>query len=402
MHDIALVLVLCASLLAMFVICSKLANTYEHFTFVYMPNSQKPLMVYSGVKLGTGTQSGTPMVTPPAKPLVTPQVTPPVTPPAKPPVTPPATPQVTPPAKPPVTPPATPPATNPLDPSRLTALVIPEEPEVNSADNTRFISNNTLKVGFNMSMGAALCHLSTVDSTKPYAGENLVNDYDNGRLIQQSYYGDPDGSVWNMEHESRAWRWNAVQGGDYKLQSSRVESVRQTQTTFASSTIPRHWVTGALMEDVLMKQTVTLKENMVHIRFEVAYKGTKAFGVHDQELPAVFLSALFPKLATGVDDKVKIIDPPVRPSPKPDRLETTERWAAYVDDTGYGVGVCFPHATTIVYYVVRTEGAPPVSNCSYLAPVVQLPISAPFEAAYDVYIIVGHVDTIREMALTLK
>jgi hypothetical protein len=36
------------------------------------------------------------------------------------------------------------------------------------------------------------------------SGENLLNAFDCGRFLQQSYYGIEDGSDWN----GKPWRWN--------------------------------------------------------------------------------------------------------------------------------------------------------------------------------------------------
>jgi hypothetical protein len=57
------------------------------------------------------------------------------------------------------------------------------------------IENGSLKVGVDPDRGGALCWLGRGGS-----GENLLNAYDCGRYIQQSYYGEEDGSDWNGAH----------------------------------------------------------------------------------------------------------------------------------------------------------------------------------------------------------
>src|SRR6516164_5519165 len=48
------------------------------------------------------------------------------------------------------------------------------------------LDNGTIKVGVDTSFGGAITYLSQSGSTN-----NLINDYDHGRQVQQSYYSGP-------------------------------------------------------------------------------------------------------------------------------------------------------------------------------------------------------------------
>ncbi|MFP6905812.1 MAG: hypothetical protein VCG02_11385, partial [Verrucomicrobiota bacterium] len=54
-----------------------------------------------------------------------------------------------------------------------------------------YLDNGVYRLGVIRHFGAGIGYLSRSGSTR-----NLLNHYDNGRLIQQSYYGDRDGSRW--------------------------------------------------------------------------------------------------------------------------------------------------------------------------------------------------------------
>ncbi len=87
-----------------------------------------------------------------------------------------------------------------------------------------YIQNDRLKAGVRKDAGACLGYFAGAD------GKNVLNSYDHGRFIQQSYYGKSDGSRWG----ARPWRYNPVQGGDYQGNASsllefRAESDRLTQ-----------------------------------------------------------------------------------------------------------------------------------------------------------------------------
>ena len=74
-------------------------------------------------------------------------------------------------------------------------------------DDFIFLDNGRLKLGVEKSSGAGIAWLSASGSER-----NLINHFDRGRLVQQSYYGKEDGSLWNKQ----PWRYNPVQGGDWR------------------------------------------------------------------------------------------------------------------------------------------------------------------------------------------
>lgn len=59
-----------------------------------------------------------------------------------------------------------------------------------------FLSNARLRVGIDTNRGGALTHLSSPVMPPEWANVNLINTWDSGRLVQQSYYGCYDGTCW--------------------------------------------------------------------------------------------------------------------------------------------------------------------------------------------------------------
>jgi hypothetical protein len=68
-------------------------------------------------------------------------------------------------------------------------------------------------IGIDWSAGGSIFHFGPSGTET-----NLLNHYDKGRFIQQSYYGRPDGSKW----VDQPWRWNPVQGGGYRDEPAEV------------------------------------------------------------------------------------------------------------------------------------------------------------------------------------
>lgn len=52
-----------------------------------------------------------------------------------------------------------------------------------------YMSNSRLRVGIDTRRGGAITHLSSPVLPEEWANINLINTWDSGRLIQQSYYG---------------------------------------------------------------------------------------------------------------------------------------------------------------------------------------------------------------------
>jgi hypothetical protein len=183
------------------------------------------------------------------------------------------------------------------------------------------------QVGFDMSLGGAIAHLSRSDAPE----FNMVNEWDPGRLVQMTFYGSRDNSTWVQWGQRVKWRYNAVQvgglsgsaarwqaatpacelqqrwllracrwrvhhgqpnptwcrcplpaqGGSYDLQPGSVleRSVNATSRCFSSRSMPRHWATGQLLEEMQMQQTVCLEGRMVTMSMSMKYSGGLAAGV---------------------------------------------------------------------------------------------------------------------------
>src|SRR5689334_25188316 len=121
------------------------------------------------------------------------------------------------------------------------------------------IHNDHLKAGVRRDAGACLGYLAAKD------GKNVLNSFDHGRFVQQSYYGKPDGSFW----VKNPWRYNPVQGGDYKGNPATVLEFKAEPTRLYSKTRPKHWATGADIPEMEMEQWLELKDAVLHLRIKM-------------------------------------------------------------------------------------------------------------------------------------
>jgi hypothetical protein len=248
-----------------------------------------------------------------------------------------------------------------------------------------YLDNGQLRLGVKKTSGAAIAWLSRSGSTR-----NLLNHYDHGRLIQQSYYGDSDGSTW----AGQTWRWNPVQGGDWQGHAAKVLEVKATATTLESKTMPKHWATGADVPEMTMEQRIELEGNVARVRFTMRYTGQHAHAPADHELPAFFAEPDLSMLVLYDGDKPWTGAPVSRSKPgwPNESRRMTENWAAYVDDKDFGVGAYVPVTTRLTCY--RYEAVP--SSCSYFAPLKKFAITPGVVVEYAVWLTIGTSGEIRE------
>jgi hypothetical protein len=247
-----------------------------------------------------------------------------------------------------------------------------------------FLDNGQIRLGVKKTSGAAIGYLSPSGSKK-----NLLNHLDHGRLVQQSYYGDPDGSRWDKQ----PWRWNPVQGGDWQGRASELLESRADENALYAKVQPRHWASGEKLTDVVMEERIDLQGRVAHVVFTMTYRGEKRHGRTSQEVPAFFAEPEFSTLALydgpqpwtgGALNRTK-------PGWPNETRRMTEHWAAYLDERNFGVGAYVPIADHLTCYRYQAGK----SSCSYFAPLIEMAITPGVEFKYDLYLTVGNIEDIR-------
>ena len=261
-------------------------------------------------------------------------------------------------------------------------------------ENASYISNGKVQIGVDLERGGAIFHFSEAGIKR-----NLLNHNDEGRFVQQSYYGDADGSKWN----GTPWNWNPVQGGSWQGDKAVVSYKSITDTKIVVYTTPRHWATGESLTDCVMKEEITLHGKYAKIHYTFEYNGTKSYKKRHQEMPAVFCDYDLGTLVyyggsspwTGGKLSRKV------PGNLSDGagnqyLTRAEEWSAYVDSNDWGIGVYTPGTQQITYYSFgHGPGGAANPSCSYFAPIRTLAITPGLKLNYDVYLTIGTVDEIR-------
>jgi len=269
-------------------------------------------------------------------------------------------------------------------------------PETGMESKT-YITNGTIQVGVDMARGGCIFHFSDAANKV-----NVLNHFDNGRFVQQSFYGDADGSKW----VNTAWRYNPVQGGGYlNAYPARIESSEVKPDSLACTSIPYHWASCVELDECRMKEVITLEGNVAHMHYTFTYNGETSHASRHQEMPAVFCNWEYSELYYY--DGAYPWENKDLSHLTPAKLETdgnqylqknawAEKWAAYMNAEGYGIGVYSPSTTLATYYRTGSgPSGPTKASCSYFAPLGVFGLTPSMTKTYDVYMTVGTVSEIR-------
>ena len=256
-----------------------------------------------------------------------------------------------------------------------------------------YLDNGRVRVGIDKSRGACIGFFA-----ESATGRNLLNHYDEGRFIQQSYYGAADGSKWN----GKPWVYNPIQGGHHKGKRSRLLEFNRDnkKKTISAKIQPLSWASGVSCPEAIMGVTISLDGPLAKIRFRMDYTGKDQSVIRDQEMPAVFVDAELLNLVYSEDGKLKR-RVPGWPN---QRGKATESWVAYLDDKDWGIGICTPGTETFTCYRFKGDGktGPTGSACSYVAPLRRFSLQKGLSVDYEVILTIGSLAEIRERFASLR
>ncbi len=251
-----------------------------------------------------------------------------------------------------------------------------------------YIQNSEVKLGVITNYGAVIGHFSEISPEI-----NFINYMDAGREIQQSYYGWPDGSWWPHGN----WVWNPVQGGSWQGYKPKLLVFSNENNKIYAKSNPRNWAGQELLTNVVMEEWIELTGNVAHIIFKMTYTGPSNGVIRHQELPAVFLDAQYTRLTfyNGPMSWTEGSLTNFQPGGSNGYDHRYEQWSAYVNNSGWGMGVYTPGTTFQTRYWIAGSGNEG-SGCSYFAPIQSFAITNNITYQYDVYLAIGMTNEIRD------
>ena len=268
----------------------------------------------------------------------------------------------------------------------VTALSMAPLTALHAQEHWTFLDNGRVRLGVNMDAGGCVGWFSHSRSI-----ENALSTFDHGRYVQQSYYGDKDGSDWN----GRPWRYNPVQGGSWKGVPATVIEKTETKDCIYVKTRPRQWARGKDVDDMLMEHWFKVDGGLALLKYRMTYTGKATHKATHQELPAVFAMPRYDTLVFCEQGRPAWSNAPLaRKQPGKDNeiVRFSEPWAAWEDANGNCVGICFPHTDFATTYCVRDTG---IGDCSYIAPLQTFALKPGLVLEYEVVLALGTAEQIR-------
>ena len=300
----------------------------------------------------------------------------------------------------------------------LTTTTI-EVPETDSFGNF-YVENDFLRLGVRLAWGGGISYI--YDKKCPVAGlENLINQHDTGRLVQQSYYGTQkiEGVYDPGEFLGHAWNYNPVQGGDKGGTHSRLIDFMVDGTSIYVKTQAKDWGNVDVLTPSYMENKYALDGNVVNTynRF-VDFSGYK-HPFFLQELPAFYTVSYLDTFvyyygkAPWTGDALLFKDSLPDWTSATDGGENvfqiprgnTETWAAWVNtDDNYGIGVYTPNVDVFHagrYKYNKSKSAEDDAT-NYFAPRGEIKLVSYEPLEYSYLITTGTVEDIRACFLKNK
>jgi hypothetical protein len=262
------------------------------------------------------------------------------------------------------------------------------------------LDNGTIRVGIDLNAGGAISYLSQSGSSY-----NLVNHYDKGRYVQQSYYA---GQNLDRRSEGQAlrwspWNWNPIQAGDAFRNSPGVLAWSNDGRTIYVKTRPLLWDMSLEWCECDFETWITLEGRQVRVRNNLTtFRTDTRWYVRTlwQELPAAYaigdLNRVISYVGARPFSNAPVTEVPNTPS-FPEHWDGTENWSACVNGQGFGFSVFSPMRTFFAggLYGTPSGGEWDSSTCS-LSPLGLAALDKTSTYSYRYFLTVGTIDQIRE------
>ena len=280
-----------------------------------------------------------------------------------------------------------------------------------------WLDNGVVKLGIDTTYGGAIVYLSASESSV-----NLVNLYDHGRQIQQSYYA---GDVLDRTQQGQSehwtpWPWNPVQAGNWRGDCGVVAAFAAINdgTTLYSETQPRLWDMDGELAQATMRQWTAFEpgmDNVIRVENQIVIwrDPNDIWGgpvTRHQECPAVYLIRDLDKVVFYDGDKpwqdkpLTVLTDHPGDQPPWDIYRPTEHWAACVyphDDFGVGIYSTYDSEFWYVGAVGSGSGDAGSASTMHLAAIDNKALDRDSVWRYTYWIILGDIDTIRSQVYEL-
>ena len=299
-------------------------------------------------------------------------------------------------------------------------------------DREVFVESDNLKIGVDLLWGGALSYVEDLDSNvqavsvdgqikvdsnaaERYNAKsvndnvNLINRYDPGRLVQQSYYGtmEYDFGIF-MEND---WRYNPVQGGNQFGDASKIVDLKITDNSIYIKCRPLDWAKEKeFITPSYMEATYSIENGAVHGKCRFVDFSGYPEAESSQEIPAFYCIEPFNNFVYYKGDNPWTNEPLTNepdlifwPDAGYPKFYNKENWAAFTGEfeNSFGIGIYVEGEEEFLSGVFNretTDSEDPSTDdpTSYIA-ITKTRIFKSFEPfEYEYYLATGNTTEIRE------
>lgn len=243
---------------------------------------------------------------------------------------------------------------------------------------------------------------------------NLINHFDTGRLIQQSYYGTHEPERYHSaSFNNCSWGYNPVQGGDKYQNHSRLIDFSETENSVYIKSQPQDWSLDGMITSSYMENTYIVSGDVIRVsnRF-IDFTGWEHPKNH-QELPAFYTVSYLDVFAfyggkkpwtdgelTFKDDLKFWGDPRYSADCRfPLAKENSEKWCAWINrNDDYGIGLFVPNVEHLYAGKYEYDGSkdPNAKSTNYVAPISAIHMKSFEPIEYEYLITAGSIAEIRK------
>ena len=246
---------------------------------------------------------------------------------------------------------------------------------------------------------------------------NLLNLYDNGRLVQQSYYGISEPPYNPGIYNGSTWKYNPVQGGSQTNGCSTIVDLRVGKNEIYVKTRPLDWAHDFSLTKSYMENWYTIEKSAAgveYVRVKNAFTDFSGYthGSSHQELPAfygiaplgkaVYYSGSTPFTGDTLTEKGDFGFWAAADNAE-NKIKCTENWISWVNEDDWGLGLYVPSVTSVFagrtfsYYTNYYDSPSESPETTYAAPLINYTIRSYTTFGYEYYLTAGELSLSRSL-----
>lgn len=274
------------------------------------------------------------------------------------------------------------------------------QPVPNPTEDLLLLDNGVIKIGIDRAKGASITQLSWAGYPK-----NMVNGYDPGRLIQQSYYAGRrvDRKAEGQHQAWSPWSWNPIQGGGVGSWAKVNRFERLPDGRLFGETVPKLWDMPDEEAKALMRQWTGFEPGMpdvVVVQCELVSSredGDRwgSAGSSPQEVPATYFTRNFDTFKSYLGDG-RWQEEASKVGPPWSHATPARKAMACFNRAGQGVAIFSPNAVTWNYgpHAGGRSDDPLAGPCVHIAPVTRAELRPRSTFRYRYWLVVGDANQI--------